>query len=88
MRAFLTFGKKFIHMAATRITINSNGSTRVEGDFDIVDKNCNVYDLGGRTVVSLCRCGMSQNNPFCDGAHKGVFEHIAEAFALPPKEEA
>ena len=74
-------------MATTKITINSNGSTKVEGDFEIVDKSGGMYDLAGRTVISLCRCGLSQNKPFCDGAHKGHFEHEAVAFALPPKKE-
>lgn len=72
-------------MAATKITILSNGSVKVEGDFEIADKEGNLYDLGGRTIISLCRCGMSQNKPFCDGSHKGHFEHDAKAFALPPK---
>ena len=75
-------------MAATKITINSNGSTRVEGEFEIVDRNGNVYDLAGRTVISLCRCGLSKNKPFCDGSHNGHFEHEATAFALPPKKQA
>ena len=72
-------------MASTKITVNSNGSLRVEGDFEIVDKNGTPYDLGGRTLVSICRCGLSQNKPFCDASHKGHFEHEAIAFALPPK---
>ncbi len=72
-------------MATTKITINSNGSARVEGDFEIVDKNGSSYDLGGRDLVSICRCGLSQNKPFCDGSHKGHFDHEAIAFALPPK---
>ena len=72
-------------MATTRITVNSNGSLKIEGDFEIVDKNGNIYDLGGRTAVSICRCGLSQNKPFCDSSHKGHFEHEAIAFALPPK---
>jgi CDGSH-type Zn-finger protein len=72
-------------MDKTKITVNSNGSTRVEGDFEIVDQNGQVYDLGGREIVSLCRCGLSKNKPFCDGSHKGQFEHAAIAFALPPK---
>jgi CDGSH-type Zn-finger protein len=72
-------------MATTKVTVNSNGSLRVEGDLEIVDKNGNVYELGGREVISFCRCGMSKNKPFCDGAHKGHFEHEAIAFALPPK---
>lgn len=72
-------------MATTRITVNSNGSLKIEGDFEIVDKNGNVYDLAGRTAVSICRCGLSYNKPFCDSSHKGHFEHEAIAFALPPK---
>lgn len=40
-------------MAATKITVNSNGSLRIEGDFEIVDKEGNKYDLGGREIVSI-----------------------------------
>ena len=72
-------------MAATKLTINNNGSVKVEGDFEIVDMEGNAYGLQGRTIVSICRCGMSQNKPFCDGSHKGHFEHDAKAFDLPPK---
>ena len=72
-------------MASTIITIKSNGSMKVEGDFEILDQHGNKYDLGGREIVSICRCGLSQNKPFCDGAHNGKFEHDATAFALPPK---
>ncbi|TPE43536.1 CDGSH iron-sulfur domain-containing protein [Pontibacter mangrovi] len=73
-------------MAKTKITVNNNGSLRIEGDdFEIVDKEGNSYGLGGRTLVSICRCGLSKNKPFCDGSHKGHFEHEAKAFDLPPK---
>ena len=72
-------------MAKTKITINNNGPIRLETDFEIVDKDGNAYDLGGREVVSLCRCGLSQKKPFCDGSHNGKFEHEAIAYALPPK---
>jgi len=72
-------------MASTKITVKSNGSLKIEGDFEIVDMNGDVYDLGGRTIVSICRCGLSKNKPFCDSSHKGHFEHEAIAFALPPK---
>jgi CDGSH-type Zn-finger protein len=73
------------HMAATKLIINNNGSVKVEGDFEIVDKDGNAYGLQGRTVISLCRCGRSANKPFCDGSHKEHFEHEAKAFDLPPK---
>ena len=72
-------------MAATKLTINNNGSVKIEGDFEIMDRNGNQYDLGGRTIVSLCRCGLSKNKPFCDSSHNGHFEHEAIAFALLPK---
>ena len=72
-------------MASTKITVNDNGSLRIEGDFELVDKTGTRYDLGGREIISVCRCGMSQNKPFCDGSHKNHFEHNAVAFALPPK---
>jgi CDGSH-type Zn-finger protein len=72
-------------MAATKITVKSNGSLKLEGDFELVDATGAVYDLGGREIISICRCGLSQNKPFCDGSHKGHFEHDARAFALPPR---
>ena len=72
-------------MSKVKLTVNNNGSLRVEGDFEIVDTQGNVYGLGGRELVSICRCGLSKNKPFCDGSHKGHFEHNAEAFDLPPK---
>lgn len=72
-------------MATTKITVKSNGSLKLEGDFEIVDGNGNPYGLGGREIISICRCGLSKNKPFCDGSHKGHFEHDATAFDLPPK---
>jgi CDGSH-type Zn-finger protein len=72
-------------MPGTKITVNDNGSLKIEGDFEILDRTGASYDLGGREIVSLCRCGKSSNKPFCDGSHKNHFEHNAVAFALPPK---
>ena len=67
-------------MSKTTLKVNNNGSLRISGDFEIVDKDGNVYDLGGRDVISLCRCGLSANKPFCDGSHRNHFEHDAVAF--------
>jgi CDGSH-type Zn-finger protein len=70
---------------ATKITVNRNGSLRVEGDVEICDADGNVYDLNGRTAIGLCRCGQSNNKPFCDGAHaKCGFESVVVATQLPP----
>ena len=71
-------------MSKTKLTINSNGSVKVEGDFEIVDAQGNAYGLQGRTVLGICRCGLSTNKPFCDGSHRNHFEHDAQAFDLPP----
>ncbi len=74
-------------MAGCKITVLSNGSLKVEGDFEITDKEGNLYNLQGRPIISLCRCGRSVNKPFCDGSHKGHFEHDATAFDLPPRKK-
>jgi CDGSH-type Zn-finger protein len=67
------------------IICNSNGSLRVSGDFVIKDQAGNVFGLAGRKSVSLCRCGQSNNKPFCDGTHKHVgFSSMIEARDLPP----
>lgn len=71
-------------MSTTKLTINRNGSLKIEGDFEIVDQQGAIYGLQGRETIGLCRCGLSANKPFCDGAHRNGFEHEANAFDLPP----
>ncbi len=72
-------------MAATKITARNNGPLRVEGDFTICDPEGNAFGLAGRTAISLCRCGHSQDKPFCDGSHKNVnFQSEVKARELPP----
>ena len=70
-------------MSKTKITINKNGSIKIDGDFEILDSEGNNFGLGGRTALGLCRCGLSANKPFCDGTHRKNFEHDAKAFDLP-----
>ncbi|MBV8846663.1 MAG: CDGSH iron-sulfur domain-containing protein [Bryobacterales bacterium] len=68
-----------------KITINNNGSIRVEGEFEIVDVEGKPFGLAGRTVIGLCRCGLSENKPFCDGSHKRQgFQSVCAARDLPP----
>ena len=69
----------------TKITVNNNGSLKLEGDIEIYDAAGGKYDLAGRTKISLCRCGQSANKPFCDGAHSRCgFESLVVATVLPP----
>ena len=71
-------------MSKTKLTINRNGSIKIEGDFEITDCEGKTYGLEGRTALGLCRCGLSANKPFCDGSHRNGFEHEPAAFDLPP----
>ena len=72
-------------MPDTKITVNNDGSIKIEGEFEIFDPQGNKFGLAGRKAISLCRCGQSANKPFCDGAHKRVgFQDKVEARELPP----
>jgi CDGSH-type Zn-finger protein len=72
-------------MGRCEIIVKDNGSLKIKGDFVIFDIDGKEFDLSGRTEISLCRCGLSQNKPFCDSSHKnGAFESRVRAFTLPP----
>lgn len=72
-------------MSQTKITVRNQGPLRVEGDFVLCDHDGNQFGLGGRQAISLCRCGLSQNKPFCDGSHKKLEGTLdSRAFDLPP----
>jgi len=70
---------------AAKITIRNNGSVLLEGDFTLYDAAGNAFDLAGRAQIALCRCGQSENKPFCDGSHKKIeFQSVCPARQLPP----
>lgn len=72
-------------MSDTKITVKNNGPLRVEGEFIILDGAEQSFGLGGRSVISLCRCGASENKPFCDGSHgRSGFQSLCPARELPP----
>ena len=52
----------------TTVEVTPNGPLRIAGP-------CEISLPDGSTRVSekdawLCRCGVSQNKPFCDGSHR------------------
>lgn len=72
-------------MAAAKITVRNHGPLRIEGEFTIVDQEGRPFGLAGRTAIALCRCGHSENKPFCDGSHKNKgFQSEITARELPP----
>ncbi|MBI3949257.1 MAG: CDGSH iron-sulfur domain-containing protein [Acidobacteria bacterium] len=73
-------------MSDQEIICINNGPLRIIGDnITIKDAAGNTFGLAGRTMISLCRCGQSNNKPFCDGSHARVgFQSVVEARDLPP----
>ncbi|WP_409293371.1 CDGSH iron-sulfur domain-containing protein [Peribacillus sp. SCS-26] len=49
-----------------------NGGFRVTGDVELIDMEGNAFP--SKPAFSLCRCGLSNNLPYCDASHKGNFE--------------
>ena len=72
-------------MSDVKISVKDNGPLRIEGVMVVEDGQGRAFGLGGRTAISLCRCGHSANKPFCDGSHaKQGFASAVEAKELPP----
>lgn len=66
-------------MADVNVTIRDNGPFLVEGNISIEDAEGNSYQVE-RKSVSLCRCGASSDQPFCNGTHAKVgFESAPRA---------
>jgi len=59
------------------IKVADNGPLRVSGEFILMDGEGSRLET--KDQVSLCRCGLSDNKPFCNGAHKGNFESTVRA---------
>ncbi|MCL6597414.1 CDGSH iron-sulfur domain-containing protein [Alicyclobacillus macrosporangiidus] len=57
-------------MSEVIIRVRDNGSYRVEGPVKLLDAEGNEFEH--KESFSLCRCGQSNNKPFCDGTHKTV----------------
>lgn len=54
-----------------KISVSKNGPYVIKGasGVELVDGDGNAIDTGGKKTIALCRCGESQNKPFCDGSH-------------------
>lgn len=54
-------------MADVQIKIQKNGPLVITDPVEVIDEDGNPVDT--ESVVALCRCGRSDNKPFCDGSH-------------------
>ena len=69
---------------STEINVRTNGPLLIKGNFGIKDARGQEFDLSGREAIALCRCGHSENKPFCDGRHgQAGFASDVEARKLP-----
>lgn len=50
------------------LQFTENGPIVLEGEIEVVGPDGKV--ITEIKDVSLCRCGLSQNKPFCDGHHE------------------
>lgn len=56
------------------VMVRPGGPLIARGDVEIRDKDGNLLVSGND--IALCRCGASNNKPFCDGAHQRIgFDH-------------
>jgi 3-phenylpropionate/trans-cinnamate dioxygenase ferredoxin subunit len=56
-------------MGKFEVNARENGPYLISGSGILVDADGNEVEIEGK-MVALCRCGASQNKPFCDGAHR------------------
>ena len=59
--------------ARLRLKVMDDGALQLRGDLSkirVVDGEGNDFYFGERRTVLLCRCGQSQNKPFCDSSHE------------------
>ena len=54
------------------ILVRRNGPYRVYGPAKLVDQDGNEFEVPPGDWFTLCRCGESENKPFCDSTHKQI----------------
>ena len=57
-------------MAETKLQIMDDGPIIVTGSFEVQDAAGNSFTLEKEGRAAICRCGQSEEKPFCDGAHR------------------
>ena len=71
-------------MADVKITVQKNGSYKVEGDVELI---FNDAPVATKSPMFLCRCGASSKKPFCDGTHSKIgFDAAAQS--VPESKES
>ena len=62
------------------IRCRENGPLVLPTNIRVIDHLGNEFALPqGKELIALCRCGMAENKPFCDGTHSKIGFQAAEA---------
>lgn len=56
--------------SATEIIVAKNGPLKIKGNLEIQLASGEIVTKEGTT--GFCRCGVSENKPFCDGSHRKI----------------
>lgn len=59
-------------MANVKIQVLDSAPIVVTGEVELLDGDGKTMETSSE--LHLCRCGLSNNKPYCDGSHQGKFE--------------
>jgi CDGSH-type Zn-finger protein/uncharacterized Fe-S cluster protein YjdI len=78
-------GEQEVVAVETTVEPRPNGPLFVRGRLKIVDADGRL--IREDTRLALCRCGASENKPFCDGSHRriGFTTEAEESMVGPPQ---
>jgi CDGSH-type Zn-finger protein/uncharacterized Fe-S cluster protein YjdI len=54
------------------VTVSKDGPYLITGGVELIGDNIEFGDGASKEHYTLCRCGASQNKPFCDGMHRAI----------------
>ena len=54
------------------VTVSKNGPYLITGGIDLIGDNIQYVEGSSKEHYTLCRCGTSNNKPFCDGMHRVI----------------
>ncbi|MGY9072002.1 MAG: CDGSH iron-sulfur domain-containing protein [Acidimicrobiales bacterium] len=60
-------------MADVTVNVRTDGPLLVQGPCQVKDQDGNVI-VDSDAMVALCRCGLSNSKPMCDGSHTDNFD--------------
>jgi CDGSH-type Zn-finger protein len=54
------------------VTVSKNGPYHISGGIELLGEGVEFGEGASMEHYALCRCGASENKPFCDGAHRNI----------------